>query len=150
VTGDTIKQRYTQKQRKITTVTKTKQVNTKDLYDPENGFMEKVKVYSKSFQIQYKNKEKEGENNGCSEQDQENECCDKTDINLSIVADIFHNIMNIRFVMGSSTLDSVCVNRNVSNLFKCPVITYNRPNGEIYMCDSVTSSCTHCNSGKVS
>jgi hypothetical protein len=142
--GKTITQTYTHKQRKVTNVTKTKSLSTKNLYDPANGFFEKVKVYNKSFKIQYKDKDEEE----CSEEDQENECCDKTNLDLTITADIFHNIMNIKLTRGSTT-DNICIERNTNNLFKCPVITYNRSNEDIYICDNVTSSCSNCNTGKL-
>ena len=142
--GDTIKTKYTHKKRKITTITKTKQLDTNALYDPDSGYYEKVKIYNKSFEIQYRNKKSKA----CSDQDKEKGCCDKADIDITITATIYQNLMHLKLSANGNNQEK-CVERDVNNHFKCPVITYKRTNDKLYICDNVTSQCVNCNVGKL-
>jgi hypothetical protein len=135
---------------------------TKTVFVPQDKakeLTESVKIRKKTYEISYKNK-----------QDQDNPpgqcpCYGQESINITIKVEVYHNLIIAFFGSGggsgssgtgagvisgsSSRLNKICLPRNTSNKFKCPVVKYTPLNSKLLMCDTTSVKKSNCVLGSI-
>ena len=146
----TVNSSYTIKTREVTTYSKTKKkiLSQKESMDNTST----VKVFNKEYKLTFKNNEDcdpACENNEtccdgeCISEDEV--CCeDKTDINISLVFEIYDNL--IVGIINNNQYNKIYHERS-SVPFKCPKINFEAKNDKLYMCNTVSSECLNCFAG---